>query len=81
MPRIRFVNGVVWGEVARAVGEEIDVTDREAFILCEGYKDAERVDGTKRVALPQADLNVIQTRDPVAAHRDPVIETSKRKGK
>lgn len=76
--RIRFTNGIVFRGESVAPGDEADVTPREAFLLCEGYKDAVRVDGTGRKATSTTanlteGLEIVHG-DPAAEHRDPVIK-------
>jgi hypothetical protein len=44
MPRVRFVRGVVWNKEPRGAGEEHELSEREARIVCDGYKDAVRID-------------------------------------
>lgn len=79
MPRIRFVRGVIWNKEPRGVGEEHDVTEREAFMLCEGYKDAVRITGEAPQSSGMTVREQIVTRDPVAEHRDPASEPAKRR--
>ncbi len=80
MPLVRFTRGIIWKGQSVGPGDTAEVTDPEAFRLCEAYKDAERVDGKTMFATHTGLVdNVVQTRDPVAEHRDPVAPSSKRK--
>lgn len=80
MPQVQFVRGTIWNREPREPGEVAEVSERDAYILCDGYKDAVRIDG----AAPKAPTGMtvreqIQTRDPVAEHRDPVVEPTRRR--
>lgn len=73
MPRIRFVRGVVFDGEQRGPGEEAEVSDKWASILCDGYKDAVRVDGSEAPKLTGMTVkDSLQDRVPTVAHRDPV---------
>ncbi len=78
MPLVRFIRGCVWGGEGRGPGDEVEVTDKEALILCDHYKDAVRVDGKQMVVQAMTTRQEIETRDPVAEHRDPVAQPLKR---
>jgi hypothetical protein len=73
MPRVRFVRGTIWKGEGVSPGHEAEVTERDAYALCEGYKDAVRVDGSeapKPTGMTTKD--VIVDRQVTANHRDPV---------
>lgn len=80
MPVIRFVRGTVYNQKPCNIGDEIEVTEREAFALV-GAKRAERVDGKEMVvkASGMVTQDVIETRDPVAEHRDPAVQPAQRR--
>ena len=79
MPRVRFTRGVVWNGDHKNPGDEADVSEREAFVLCEGYKKAVRIDGKEMVARHSGPVEeVVETRDPTADHRDPEPQPAKR---
>jgi hypothetical protein len=72
MPKIQFVRGVIWNGEGRTPGEIVEVNQHDAMILCDGYKDAVRVDGSeapKPTGMTTKD--VIVDRQVVASHRDP----------
>ena len=47
MPKIRFLRGVVVDGEQYGAGKEAEVSDRMARVLCDGYKDAVRIDGSE----------------------------------
>jgi hypothetical protein len=66
MPRIRLLRGVVVQGRGRDPGEVLEVTDAEARLLVDVYRDAERVGEDEiRIAVPEVE------------HRDPVIRKRK----
>jgi len=79
MSVIRFIRGTVWKQDVVNVGDQIEVTEREAILLCDGWKKAERVDGEAPAPRGMTVRDEIQTRDPVAEHRDPVAKPSMRR--
>ncbi len=62
MPKVRVLRGVVAQGTSREPGDVLDVTEHEARLLVEVYKDAERLPeafGGERIAVPEVE------------HRDP----------
>ena len=79
MPRIRFVKGVIWKGEGVGPGFEAEVSDKEAQILCDGYKDAVRIDGGEAPKRTGMTVEDVIHRDPVAEHRDPATRPSGRR--
>ena len=81
MPLIRWIRGTVYQGKPCNIGDQTEVTDREAYILVASRR-AERVDGKDMAAKASGMVtqDVLETRDPVAEHRDPVARPAKRKG-
>lgn len=77
MARVRAIKSFVWNLADRDVGEEFDVSERDAFLLIHGYQYAVPVDGPPP-AHPTATAFLVD-RDPVVEHRDPA-PAKKRKG-
>jgi hypothetical protein len=73
MPTVRFIRSVIWKGEGVHPGTTVEATEQEAYALCEGYKDAVRIDGSeapKPTGMTTKD--VIVDRQVVASHRDPV---------
>jgi hypothetical protein len=47
-------------------------------MFCDGYKDAVRIDGETPKSRGMTATEVIEQRDPVAEHRDPMAKPAKR---
>jgi hypothetical protein len=72
MPTVRFIRSVIWKGEGVHPGTTVEATEQEAYALCEGYKDAVRIDGSeapKPTGMTTKD--VIVDRQVQAVHRDP----------
>ncbi len=77
MPRVRACKSFIWKLRDVDVGDEFDVTEREAFLLIHGYQQAVAVDGPPP-ALPTA---MLVDGDPAIEHRDPVRAKAPKRGR
>jgi hypothetical protein len=72
MPTVRFIRSVVWKGEGVHPGSIAEVTEQEAYAVCEGYKDAVRVDGSEaQKPTGMTTKDVIVDRQVTAQHRDP----------
>lgn len=67
MPRVRAIKSFIWKLRDIDIGEVFEVSEREAFLLIHGYKDAVAVDGDA----PPVPGAMVVDGDPVVEHRDP----------
>lgn len=77
MPRVRAHKSFVWNLRDIDIGDEFDVSERDAFLLIHGYKYADVVDGPPP-ALPTA---MLVDGDPAIEHRDPVRAKAPKRGR
>jgi len=76
MPTVRAIKSFVWQLRDIDVGDVVDVSERDAFLLVHGYQHAVRVDeGDAGPPVPSA---MVTHNDPVVEHRDPSV---RRRGK
>lgn len=75
MPRVRAFKSFVWNLRDIDVGDVLDVSEREAFLLVHGYQYAVPVEGEAAPPLPSV---MVTERDPAVAHRDPVPKRGKK---
>jgi hypothetical protein len=71
MPKVRFIRGIVFQGEPVGPPMEMEVSDRDAQILCEGYKDAVRIDGEAPKPASMTTKDVIVDRQVTASNRDP----------
>jgi len=73
--RVRAIRSFVWSLRDVDVGDELDVSEREAFLLIHGYGYGVPVDAPA----PPLPSTMVVDGDPVVQHRDPVRAPKRRR--